>query len=217
MIKNKKAVIASAILLCICMSLFFPYPDYELLNARSTFMSFPIRTFEGVNLLAISGSILFVIAIGLLVMGLKKYRLRTIIIIFLVYALLPNFLVTIYQETLADGIAAISYDGNGECNFEEESEDFIRGGCSLVLKNHSNEAVSFQLEFLDEYFSKDQIRMQSLLNENGPHTITIEGNQSKPIDLMELIKVSGIRNHVHNGTSNYIHFKIMDGESSRIL
>jgi hypothetical protein len=178
MIKNKAALISSGIILSICMFLFFPFPDDELINARTTFMSFPIRTIEGYNLLGIIGSMMFLTAIILLALGLRKYRFRTVIIVFIVYAFLPKLLITVYQETFAEGIAAVSYDNNGTCDFEQESEDFITGECSVVLKNHSNEAVTFQLTFIDEFFSKaNEVRMQSLLNENGPYNITLEANQ----------------------------------------
>ncbi|MEW9053023.1 MAG: hypothetical protein AB2392_17815, partial [Neobacillus sp.] len=116
MIKSKLALISSVIILGICMYLYFPYPNNVMIEARSSFMSFPIRNQDGYILLGIIGSVLFLIAMILLVIGMKKYHFRTIIIVVIVYALLPNLLITMYQETLASGITAISYDGNGKCN-----------------------------------------------------------------------------------------------------
>ena len=118
MIRSKVALVSSVVILGICMYLYFPFPNNVMLEARSTFMSFPIRNQDGYVPLGIIGSILFIIAMILLVIGMKKYRFRTIVIAVIVYAILPNLLTIMYQETFARGITAISYDGNGNCNFE---------------------------------------------------------------------------------------------------
>ena len=57
MIKSKLALISSVIILGICMYLYFPFPNNEILGARSTFMSFPIRNQKGYILLGIIGSV----------------------------------------------------------------------------------------------------------------------------------------------------------------
>lgn len=51
----------------------------------------------------------------LLVKGLKKYHLLSMGVVLITFALLPILLMTIYQETFARGIMAISYTENGEC------------------------------------------------------------------------------------------------------
>lgn len=215
MIKSKLALISSVIILGICMYLYFPYPNNVMLEAHSTFMSFPIRNQDGYILLGIIGSFLFIIALILLVIGMKKYRVRTIIIVVLVYALLPNLLITMYQETFASGIAAISYDGNGNCNFESVNEESLNGECNLVLHNRSNEAVSFELEFIDSFFMEDELPMESLMNLAGPYRITIEANRKKSIHLKELLQLSGVPKHIVGGTSSDIHFKLIDRETTR--
>lgn len=217
MIRNKGALIGSAIILCICMYLYFPFPNNVMLNARSTFMSFPISNQDGYIILGIIGSVLFIIAMTLLVSGIKKYYFRTIVMVLIVYAFLPMLLITMYQETLASSITAISYDGNGECNFEHVNEDLLNGECNFVLHNRSNEAVSFQLEFLDSFFMEDEVRMESLMNLAGPYSITIEANRKKSIRLKELLELSDVPKHIHGGTSFNIHFKLIDGETTRTL
>ncbi|UZM97255.1 hypothetical protein OL548_18755 [Lysinibacillus sp. MHQ-1] len=72
MIRNKKAFVTAIILLGICMCLFFPFPNYQMLNARISFMSFPILKDDGYVLLGILGSVLFILAVILLVKGIKK-------------------------------------------------------------------------------------------------------------------------------------------------
>lgn len=217
MIRSRVALISSIIILGICMYLYFPFPNNVMLDVRSTFMSFPIRNHDGYISLGIIGSVLYIIAIILLVVGMKKYQFRTIVIVLIVYAILPNLLITVYQETLASGIKAISYDGNGKCNFEYESEDLLNGECNLVLHNRSKKAVSFELEFLDSSFKEDEVRFESLMNLAGPYKITIEANHKKPIHLKELLELSDVPNHVEEGTSFNIHIKLSDGETTRIF
>ncbi|RHW43388.1 hypothetical protein D1B31_01625 [Neobacillus notoginsengisoli] len=218
MIRSKVALISSVVILGICMYLYFPFPNNVMLEARSTFMSFPIRDQDGFVLLGIIGSVLFIIAMILLVKGIKKYRFRTVVIVLIVYAVLPNLLIKVYQETLASGIMAISYDNNGECNFESVEEDLLDGECKFELYNRSNEAVSFELVFLDSFFMEDEVRMETLMNLAGPHTITIEANRKKTIHLKELLKVKGVPNHITGGTLNGgLHFKLIDGKTTRIF
>lgn len=59
-----------------------------------------------------------------------------------------------YQETFASGIMAISYKGDGNCHFDMVGKDLMNGECTLVLHNRSNEAVSFDLQFIDTNFLK---------------------------------------------------------------
>lgn len=215
MIKNKVAILSSIIIFAICRSLYFPFPNNALFRARTTFMSFPISDNQGYILLGIIGSVLFVIAMVLLVKGMKKYYFRTIIIALIVYAMLPTLLITIYQETIASGINAISYNGNGQCRFEDAGKDLINGECNLVLYNRSNRAVTFELQFLDS--SEDDPRFESLMNLGAPYHITIEANQKKLIHLKKVLDVSDVPKHIAGGTSNDVHVKLIYKENARIL
>ncbi|GGM43640.1 hypothetical protein GCM10011351_32020 [Paraliobacillus quinghaiensis] len=217
MIRSKVALISSAIILGVCLYLYFPFHNNVMIGARTTFMSFPIRNHDGYILLGVIGSVLFIIAMILLVIGLKKYHFRILIVVAVVYAMLPNILITAYQETFASGIAAISYDGNGKCNFESVSTDLLNGECNLVLHNRSNEAVSFELEFIDSYFMEDGVRMESLMNLAGPYSITLEANREKHIYFKELIELSGVPKHIEMGSSSNIHFKLICEEKTRTL
>lgn len=216
MVKNKLALFSSFVLLCICMYLFFPFPNNVMVEAQTTFMSFPIRNQNGYISLGIMGSVLFIIALILLFIGMKKYQFRAMLIVVLVYTFLPDFLITTYQETLANGIAAISYDSNGQCNFESIDQE-MNGECNLVLHNRSNEAVSFELEFIDSFFKEDDVRMESLMNLAGPYRITIEANQKKSIHIKELLDLSDVPNHIDSGESSGIHFKLIENDKKRTL
>ncbi|WP_075981808.1 hypothetical protein [Bacillus massilinigeriensis] len=217
MIRSKVALVSSLIILGICRYLFFPFPNNVMFEARSSFMSFPIRNQDGYIPLGIIGSFLFIIAIILIVMGMKKYQFRTIVIVFIVYTFFPNLLIYVYQETLASGISAISYDGEGRCNFEYVKEDLLEGECNLVLHNRSSEDVTFELEFLDSYIMEDELRTESLMNVAGPYIITIEANSEKSIHLKELLDLSNVPKHIEGGTSNNIHLKLIENGKTRIL
>lgn len=217
MIRRKSALISSAIILSICMYLYFPFPNNLMLDSRVTFMSFPIRNQDGYIVLGIIGSFLFVIAMVLLVLGLKKYHFQTVIIVAIAYVLLPLELITLYQETFASGISAISYDGKGECTFDAVNENLLSGECKFILQNHSNEAVSLNLELLDSYFLDDETRMESLMNISGPYSIIIEANEKKSIHLNELLDVTNVPKHIEGGTLHNVHFKLIDSESERTL
>jgi hypothetical protein len=62
---------------------------------------------------------------------------------------------------------SISYDGNGNCDFQYVSEDLMNGDCNLLLYNRGNKAVTFELEFLDSFFLENEVRMESLMNVAG--------------------------------------------------
>lgn len=217
MVKNKLALIISAIILFICMILYFPYPNNHDLNASMTFMSFPLRNHEGWVLSGIFYSILFIIALVLIVIGLKKYRIRTIFAVTIIYGLLPLPLVALYQETFANGIMAISYDGEGSCTFESVNEGDVNGECYLTLQNRSNRAVSFELELVDSSYFEDVAKMESMMNSAGPFLITLDPNQKEKIHLKELLDVKDDPNHITDGSISMIHIQLSDGKRTRIL
>lgn len=214
MFKNKKSFIASCILLVICMSLFFPFPNNKMLGARSVFMSFPIQNENGYVLMGIVGSILFVIAMILFARSLRKYHIRTILVVVIIYSLLPLPLIAVYQKTIASGIAAVSYDGKGTCNFESPIKGLLKGECDLSLYNHSSKRVIIELEFLDEYTESME---SSVMNINGPFRIVLEPNHKKRVHLKELLDVSDLSEYIESGTSNEVHFKISDTQKTRIF
>ncbi|MGG4169376.1 hypothetical protein ABEW00_18190 [Rossellomorea vietnamensis] len=217
MIKNTNFLIASGVILIICRSLYYPYPNNKMIDERSTFMSFPISDRDGYNMLAIVGSFFFIFAMILLVKGISKYHFRTVILVLISYALLPLGLVSVYQETLASGISAISYDGEGTCDFESVSKDELNGECHLLITNHSGEPVTFDIEFLDSNIPYEDHRRTSLMNEGGPYRIPVEANREKMVEVKELLDLSDLPYHVDGGGSMNVHFKISDGEGKRIL
>ncbi|MGD7024864.1 hypothetical protein FZC79_15195 [Rossellomorea vietnamensis] len=217
MVKNKLALIVSGIILVICMFLYFPYPNNVMIDSRSSFMSFPIKDVDGYNPLAIIGSILFIIAMVLLVKGLEKYHFRAVILTAFAYAVLPLVLIPLYQETFARGIAAVSYDDEGTCDFESVSEGLLKGECNLNLQNRSNKPVTFEVVFMESPYLKEDIRIESIMNESGPNLVTLAPNSKESVQIEKLLDLSEISTHIDGGSTSNVHIKITDGESQRVL
>ncbi|PIC97876.1 hypothetical protein [Sporosarcina sp. P29] len=216
--KNRTALISAVVLLAICMILFFPYPNNPLIGSSVTFMSFPLQNEDGLVWKGILGTALFLIAMALLIYGLKRFYVVLAVLVLFLYALIPLYLVTAYQETLASGIGAISYDQEGKCAFDtlEDSEQ-MNGDCQLTLKNHSNQPVSFELEFMDTGFGQEEMKMVSLMNIAGPYKITIEGNQAEFIELNEILDISDVQDHIFSGSTSDVHFKLVEEKKERIF
>lgn len=218
MIKNRTALISAVVLLAICMILFFPYPNNPLIGSSVTFMSFPLQNEDGLVWKGILGTALFLIAMALLIYGLKRFYVVLAVLVLFLYALIPLYLVTAYQETLASGIGAISYDQEGKCAFDTlEDSERMNGDCQLTLKNHSNQPVSFELEFMDTGFGQEEMKMVSLMNIAGPYKITIEGNQAEFIELNEILDVSDVQDHIFSGSTSGVHFKLVEEKKERIF
>lgn len=157
----------------------------------------------------------------LLLLSITKYRVRIFLFVGISYVCLPIFVTTLYQETFAKGVSAISYDGNGVCSFEHveanEKDDVLNGTCSLILHNRSKDAVTVELSFVDDLVHKEDVRFESLMNDAGPYTFTLEGNTKETIRLNELLDVAGIKNRIDSGTSHNVHIQVSDGKKERIL
>ncbi|ARF13031.1 hypothetical protein [Sporosarcina ureae] len=218
MIKNRTALISAVVLLAICMFLFFPYPNNPLIGATVTFMSFPIQADDRLVWKGLVGTLLFLIAMALLIYGLKKFYVVLAVLVLFLYALIPVYLITAYQETIASGIGAISYDQKGKCAFDTlDDNERMSGDCQLTLKNHSKKPVSFELEFLDTGFGQDEMKMVSLMNIAGPFRMTIEGNRTEFIELNEILDVSNVPDRIYSGSTSDVHFKIIEGKKERIF
>ncbi|WLV23692.1 hypothetical protein QR721_08540 [Aciduricibacillus chroicocephali] len=214
MIRSKLAIISSFVFLGICLYSFFPFPNNPLLRAQATFMNFPIQDQNGYVLSGIFCSALFIISFVLLAVGVKKHRIRTVILVFVLYLFLPNVAITLYQGTVASGIFAISYDKDGSCHFESIRENLLNGECTLTLRNHSNHTVSFSMQFLDNDL-KPVYRTESLMNEPKLEKVTLKPNEKRTIHLEKKIDISKISRTISGGTSNDIHFKLIAGEFER--
>lgn len=97
------------------------------------------------------------------------------------------------------------------------NETTLHGECELPFENYSKEDVQFTLEFYEEDFLEDDVRMVSLMNNSSPYEVDLKGNERKNVRIESYIDVSNIENHVENGTSTYISIIIKSGEKIRNL
>lgn len=214
-IKNKIGFLCSLVLLGVCMYLYFPFPNNVMIEAKATFMSFPIKNQDGYLPTGIVGAFLFIAALIFLFRSLTKYQARTILIVMTLYMILPSVLISAYQEILAKGVSAISYDNHGQCNVEIADQK-MNGTCNLILHNRSNEAVTFELEFINSSF-QDDMQMESLMNLAGPYKITMKANEKKPIQMNEFLDLSEVHPHPDGGGSFNVHIKLTDSGKTRTL
>ncbi|KAB8135755.1 hypothetical protein F9U64_10815 [Gracilibacillus oryzae] len=220
MIKSKVFFISSLTIFLICMCLYFPFPNNTISKATASFMTFPVSNQEGVVILGLIGSILFFIALNLLWRSLNKFRFPALIAAVLIYTFLPSFLIDLYQGTIANGIYAVAYDGDGTCRFDNVSEETADMECDLLLHNRSDETISFHLGIIDSSISYREENIDSPLKNlnESPYQITIEANQKKSVHLQELLDISGLSIGFDGAEWNYINLKLIDdGNNSRIL
>jgi uncharacterized membrane protein len=93
-IKNKKLLILSGILLIFSIALTFPYPDtYLSARARSSIFNVPVTTMDGLNTIGILALFLLFASLSLLVKGLEKYKMRLVFATILLFMLLPNVMI----------------------------------------------------------------------------------------------------------------------------
>ncbi|MGX1266433.1 hypothetical protein RKD55_004237 [Rossellomorea marisflavi] len=212
MIKNKASVLTAMAIFLICMVLYFPFPENKLSEARTSFMSFPITDNDGFVTLGIVGSVLYVSAIVFLVRGLKKYRIRLVILSMFAYALAPTAAIWLYQLTLASGVYALSYDDRSECTFESEGDGHIYATCDLEWKNHSRDDVSFTLEFLDSPYDK-QFPPEEFLK--GSYPVTVEAKGSQTVQIEDEIERPDLKGEFNGAASGFLRIKVTDGDSER--
>ena len=215
MIANKSRFFIGVGLFILLFFVFIPFPNNWTFDATVTVMGFPIQTQDGIDFIGIICAILFFLAAFLLYSSLKKYQGRLLILAILLFFLLPNPVISLYQETLAHGINAISYDNNGSCEINSFRDNELEIECEIALKNRSNKPVSFEIEFLESYF--DSRLSTSLLNLNGPYVLKLYPNEMRTFHFKETIDVRNVSNYIEGGSSSFINFILKDGEKSRIF
>ncbi len=215
MIANKSRFIIGVGLFILLFLVFIPFPNNWTYDATITLMGFPIQTKDGIDFLGIICAILFFLAAFLLYSSLKKYQGRLLILAILLFFLLPNPVITLYQEMFAHGINAISYDNNGSCEINSFQDNELRIECEISLQNRSNKPVSFEIEFLESYLASHL--STSLLNLNGPYVLKLNPYEMRTFHFKETIDVRNVSNHFESGSQSFINFILKDDEKSRIF
>lgn len=131
---------------------------------------------------------------------------------------IPSLIVTAFQETVATGVYAVSYErGKSSCGFEKVDESTLKGECELPFKNHSSNDVQFSIEFYEFYSSEHDLPMLSLMNVGAPYEVELKGKEHKIIKIESYIDVSKLENHIEGGNAAGINIFIKSGEMVRKL
>jgi len=213
MLKNKPALYVSASLIVVAMIMSFPFR----LNSpygpeRTSVLSIPTRTVEGpvyVGMITVS---ILLLGLVFLVLALKKYKARAVIITILLFVFGPLKIAEAYQTTFASGLDAISYDKErSTCSYEAKDETTMTSQCELYLQNHSKEDVTFKLTFYEEEFSTGSRYM----NDAGPLEVTVPKQNQDPITVKRELKLE--KEQPFSGSDSHFNVILEAEGKKRIL
>ncbi|WP_233260491.1 hypothetical protein [Paenisporosarcina sp. OV554] len=157
------------------------------------------------------------IGIYLLATSLEKYRVRLVFLALVLYGLLPQYMVNLYQNTFASGIYAIDYNlDSSECNFEPLDDKRINVICDLPLENLSDDEVEFDVRFFNESLLGDQSKLVPLMNEDGPYEVSLQGHETKMVRIQTELDISRLYSY-SGGSSSGVHIEILQGNKMRRL
>lgn len=219
MLKNKKLLSISLILFVISFVLNFPFPhEYPYGESIVSILNIPIRTTHGLHVVGVASLLLLIASLYFLAKALKKHKGRFVLLAILLALFFPPFLADTYQQTLATGIYAISYDEETSgCNFEMLNDKIMQVDCEFSFHNYSNDNITFNIDFYETYTFEDDHRMVSLLNLIEPYEVTIKPKISDTVKVETEIDVSEIKTHVTNGSASHINLMIRSGDKLRKL
>lgn len=218
MIKNKTYFYFSIILMVLVIVLNFPFPHGQSHLTDVSVLNISITTVDGIQYTGMAIFLLLVLGLYLLVKSLGKYRGRIILLAILVISFAPLIIVKSYQHTIATGIYAISYERDqSNCSFNMIDENILQGICQLPFKNYSSKDVQFTIEFYEQYIFDDDVRMLSLMNNDNPYKVNIEGKETKHVKIESNIDVSKLEHYTTNGSASHVNLIIKSGEKYRDL
>lgn len=219
MIENKKYLYWSIAIFLVIIILNFPFPhDRPLAETMMVSLNVPYRFLGGFHYVGIFSLLLVIVSLFLLSNSLKKFRMRFVLIGFVAMMTGPVFLVNIFQQTVATGIYAVSYDRQAsDCEFTMIDDETLVGSCKLPFVNHSRKPVEFTVEFYDRFRFEDDPQMLSLMNHHGLHEITLSGKQRNTVYLETKIDISTLEYHISSGTANGVNIILHSGKSRREL
>lgn len=215
-INNKKLFSVSILLLFIMIVLNFPFPHhYPFGEVVLSFLHIPSRLAGGFHFIGIITMLLLIVGLVLLVRSVDKYRVRLLVVAIIIVFFIPPFVVSSFQQTLATGIYAVSYESeHSTCEFDMVDEKTLQGICVLPFQNYSNDDVTFTVEFYENHYFEEP-PMMSLMNENAPHEVTLGGKEGRQIIIENEIDVSTMKNHIESGGAQGIELIIHSTDKKR--
>ncbi|MFD2630415.1 hypothetical protein [Oceanobacillus kapialis] len=219
MIKSKKLFYSAVILYVISIVLNFPFPHENPYGETiSSIVNIPIETVNGLQVVGVITLVILISSLVLLAMSLNKYHVRSVLIAIVISMSLPMMLVTLYQNTLATGVYAISYDQeNSHCEFEMVDESTLHGKCELPFENHRGSVNEFTVEFKESYATDRDVPMETLMNQNAPYEVKLDEHDQETITIEADIDVSNMENYIEDGFTRYVSIVIRSGDQIRKL
>ncbi|MFJ7736641.1 hypothetical protein ACIQ2D_09875 [Lysinibacillus sp. NPDC097287] len=216
MIKNWYCFGVAIVLWLICMWLTMPFPDALNIERGVSVLNVLIKTKDGYQIEGLLTILLLSICLYFLIYGVKKHQIFWSLALIVSFVFVPSLIVNAYQNTLATGINAVSYDiDKSDCRFKLEDDYTLKGTCRLPLQNLSTEEVTLNLEFYETYWYEDDVRSVSLMNAGLPYEVKLKGKQKKWVRVETLIDVSQLENHIEKGTVSGVHIIINGGGKIR--
>ncbi|WP_338324526.1 DUF1328 family protein [Anaerobacillus alkaliphilus] len=219
MIENKKYFYWAIAIAIFVIILNLPFPHARsLIETILLSLNASHRSAGGIHYVGVISLILVIISLFLLSNSLKKYRGRFVLLGFVVMMVGPVFLVSVYQQSVATGIYAVSYDReSSNCQFTMIDDETLVGTCKLPFVNHSRKPVEFSVEFYERHRFEGDPQMLTLMNHEGLHEITLSGRERRIVTLETEIDISTVENHIWSGTANGVNIIIKSEKSRREL
>lgn len=213
MIKDKKFLYISLILILTSMALNFPFPNENYFDAKSIMLNITISTIHGgFRYIGIASLVLLILGLYFLGKSLEKYHVGFIVIALIIASILPPLLAKSLQKTFATGIYAINYERDkSDCRFDMTKAITLHGVCKLPFENYSKKGVQFTVELHDE------LEMLSIMNKNAHYDVKLSGKESKVVKFETEIDVSKMKKHIGSGQSTDVNIIIKSGNKSRKL
>jgi hypothetical protein len=200
------------------MILNLPFPHAVPFSAGNVYiMGIQIKGSTGFNFVGLLLIVALCVGVYLLATSLEKYRVRLVFLTFVLYGLLPQFMVDFYQNTFASGIYAIAYDlESSECLFEKLDEQRMDVMCDLPLENLSDKKVRFDIRFLNASLLGDQRNLIPVINEAGPFKISLQGRETKVVRIQTEVDISRLHSY-SDGGSTHVHIEVVQENKMRRL
>ncbi|WP_205101648.1 hypothetical protein [Lysinibacillus composti] len=202
------------------MVLTFPFPNNSYADMTMSIFNIPIKIAGSINQVGVVSVVLLLFCMVCMVRALNSHQFIAVIIVIIAFSFIPRFVINLYQESFASGIYAISYDEKQtKCEFTRDEIDdaFLQGKCEVYFINHSNEQLTFEVTFHEVLYGADDYLMESLMNINGVHTISLAPKESRTFIIEETIDTTSIHNAIYSGTSYGVKVKIHANGNERVL
>lgn len=219
MIENKKMFYTGIVLSIALIVISFPFPhDGPFGETIASALHLPTQSANGLQYIGMTSLALFIACLALLTLSVNKYSGRIFLLTFLILAYTPSMIVSSYQNTLAIGVYAVSYEREeSHCQFQMLNDTTLHGICELSFENYSDNEVEFAMEFYEKYLFEEDIHSVSLMNKNAPYIVTLDGNERKKVKIESFIDVSNIEYYAEYGSYTGINIMIKSGNKVRNL